>query len=136
MTLERANSLTIVEDVQSRFFKTTAAAWEIRHVCHTRSESPVVEEQHISAKSSSERELSYSRSLKLAPNSIESKSPPVTSRVAPQKHPKRNPLLTPGTVLFEAEKGHWTQEVYRGSYSTRGRTVLHPLVDDHLRLWS
>ena len=69
------------------------------------------------------------------PYSIESESPPATSRVVPREDPKRNSPLTPNTVPFEAEKSYWTQEGYGGPYGTRRRTVLHPQADDKLRLW-
>ena len=66
-TPEGANSLALIQGVQSRFFYTTATVGTIRLVYHARSVSPVVEGQHISSKPPGERELSCSRSSSLVP---------------------------------------------------------------------
>ena len=57
VTPERAKPLAVVEGVQNRFLQTTAAVRAINHVCHARSESPVVERQRIPGRPPSEQEL-------------------------------------------------------------------------------
>ena len=68
-----------------------------------------------------------------APNPNESESPPSSSRAARWEDQKRNPPLAPDIVLFEAVKGHWTQEGYEGPFGTRGQTVFRPKADVDLQ---
>ena len=54
-------------------------------------------------------------------------SPLPSSHVAHWEGPKRNPPLVPNTVLFEAVKGHWTQEGYERLLGIRRQTVFRPM---------
>ena len=124
---KRTDSLAVVEGVLSRFFQATAAASAIGHVCQARL---VVQAgkgvTHFAQVARWARTRSCSRSSILAPNSNESESPPSSSRAARWEDQKRNPPLAPDIVLFEAVKGHWTQEGYEGPFGTRGQTVFRP----------
>ena len=52
----------------------------------------------------------WARTRSLEPNSIESISPPATSRATFPDDPKQSPPLTHNIVSFEAMRGHWTKE--------------------------
>ena len=124
---KRANSLAVVEGVLSRFFQATAAASAIGHVCQARFVAQADKGQRISHKSPGERELGVVQEARSwRPDSNESESPPSSSRAARWEDQKRNPPLAPDIVLFEAVKGHWTQEGYEGPFGTRGQTVFRP----------
>ena len=91
MIPKRANSLAVV-GVISRFFQTTAAASEIRHVCQARFEVQAKKGQRVPCKSPGERELGvvqearFWRPIPVREDLLHSPAAPLAKRVRSRIH--------------------------------------------------